>query len=371
MLEILQQFLVPFWHMFLGVLFNPILVLGIILILIYVKKNKDYKASAYYQITKVPFFSIRHDLGRYGEYLTYKRLKCFENDGAKFLFNVYIPKDNGETTEIDVLMISPKGIFVFESKNYSGWIFGSENQKNWYQTLPTGKGRSRKEHFYNPIMQNCSHIKHLKLLIGEQFPTYSIIVFSERCTLKSITLKYSDAIVIKRDNVLHVVSDIYERTSEHILSEKEIINLYEKLYPFTQVSDAQKTQHIANIQNKLATKSSVSVPNDNEPTPEIKDVSRENVLEEVRNLSTNKPDEANNAVFQKEVVNETSAVELDNDKPQTCPDEVKKTPTNICPKCGGKLIMKTAAKGANKGNQFWGCANFPKCRYIKNAEQPQ
>lgn len=82
-------------------------------------------------------------------------------------------------------------------------------------------------------------------------------------------------------------------------------------------------------------------------------------------------DEANNVVFQKEVVNETSAVELDNDKPQTCPDEVKKTPTNICPKCGGKLILKTAAKGANKGNQFWGCANFPKCRYIKNVQQPQ
>ena len=56
MLEILQQFLIPFWHMFLSTLFKPILVLGIVLILIYAKKNRDYKASAYYQITKVPFF---------------------------------------------------------------------------------------------------------------------------------------------------------------------------------------------------------------------------------------------------------------------------------------------------------------------------
>ena len=94
-------------------------------------------------------------------------------------------------------------------------------------------------------------------------------------------------------------------------------------------------------------------------------------MEEVRNLWTNEPDEANNVVFQKEIVNETSAVEVNNDKPQTCPDEAKKTPTNICPKCGGKLIMKTAAKGANKGNQFLGCANFPKCRYIKNVQHPQ
>lgn len=39
---------------------------------------------------------------------------------------------------------------------------------------------------------------------------------------------------------------------------------------------------------------------------------------------------------------------------------------NLCPKCGGKLILRTTSKGANAGNQFWGCTNFPKCRYIKN-----
>lgn len=32
-------------------------------------------------------------------------------------------------------MISGTGIYVFESKNYSGWVFEDENQKNWAQTL--------------------------------------------------------------------------------------------------------------------------------------------------------------------------------------------------------------------------------------------
>ena len=129
-----------------------------------------------------------------------------EANGAKFLFNVYIPKGNGETTEIDVLMICSKGIFVFESKNYSGWIFGSESQKNWYQTLPAGRGKSHKEHFYNPIMQNHSHIKNLKYLLDEQFPIRSIIVFSDRCTLKSVQIKSNDISVINRYNVAPVVS---------------------------------------------------------------------------------------------------------------------------------------------------------------------
>lgn len=185
-----------------------LLILIIIIIVLLIKKNKDYKNSTYYQITGLPYFSVRYDAGRYGEYLTYKYLKYFEAIGAKFLFNIYIPKKNGETTEIDVLMICPKGLFVFESKNYSGWIFGSESQKNWYQTLPSGRGRSHKEHFYNPIMQNNSHIKHLKAFLNKEIPMYSIITFSDRCTLKRIQIESNNVSVINRYNVAYVVSQI-------------------------------------------------------------------------------------------------------------------------------------------------------------------
>ena len=97
---------------------------------------------------------VQFNKGRYGEYLIYKYLKGHEINGAMFLFNVYVPKENGETSEIDVIMIHHKGIFVFESKNYSGWIFGSETQRMWTQTLPKGRKRSHKESFYNPIIQN-------------------------------------------------------------------------------------------------------------------------------------------------------------------------------------------------------------------------
>jgi hypothetical protein len=35
----------------------------------------------------------------------------------------------------------------------------------------------------------------------------------------------------------------------------------------------------------------------------------------------------------------------------------------ICPKCGKPLVLRTAKKGENAGNQFWGCSGFPKCWY--------
>lgn len=151
-------------------------------------QDKQYKKTAYYQVTQNPYSSVKYDKGRHGEYLAYKRLQHFEETGGKFLFNVYIPKGNNETTEIDMLLICSKGLLVFESKNYSGWIFGNERNNNWTQTLPIGRGRSHKERFYNPIMQNATHIKHLRRIVSGNIPMRSIIVFSDECTLKDITI---------------------------------------------------------------------------------------------------------------------------------------------------------------------------------------
>lgn len=53
-------------------------------------------------------------MGRRGEKLTERELKLvklFGRDG-KILRNVYVPKENGETSEIDVLFITQKGIYA-------------------------------------------------------------------------------------------------------------------------------------------------------------------------------------------------------------------------------------------------------------------
>lgn len=70
--------------------------------------------------------------------------------------NVYVSTGN-KTTEIDMLIIHEKGIFVIGSKNYSGWIFGDYNQLNWIQSFTNGE----RHKFYNPIKQNRMHIKAL------------------------------------------------------------------------------------------------------------------------------------------------------------------------------------------------------------------
>lgn len=348
--EIIQQFANSIWQMFVALLNPFFLVVIAILLIILVLVNKKYKAGAYYQITKVPLLLLSRDVGRIGEYLTYKKLQYFEKDKAKFLFNVYIPKDTGETTEIDVLMLTRKGIFVFESKNYSGWIFGSESQKNWYQTLPAGRGRSHKEHFYNPIMQNSSHIKYLRALIGENIPMHSIIVFSERCTLKNVTVKSDEIKVIKRNEVSDIVFGIYKSLSDNIMTDEDVENLFAKLYPYTQVSEEEKAQHIANIQNKFAEK----------PMTGSKSKIDEASLSEPV-LSTAEP--AKSSIEQYDIASDLTKMQPDN---TVSADSTVKA--NICPKCGGELVLRTATKGVNAGNQFWGCTNFPKCRHMQKIE---
>ena len=39
-------------------------------------------------------------------------------------------------------------------------------------------------------------------------------------------------------------------------------------------------------------------------------------------------------------------------------------PAPICPKCGARMVLRTAARGPNAGGQFYGCANYPKCREV-------
>lgn len=186
--------------------------------LLSILKIVSYKESAYAK-------------GKRLEYLTYKSLRHFESNGGKFLFNLLIPKVNDGVTELDLLLICSKGLFVFECKNYSGWIFGDEAQKRWTQTLPKSRGRCHKEQFYNPIMQNASHIKHLKNFVGKNLPIWSIIVFSDRCVFKDVTIRSNDVSVINHDRVASVVAKICHQTKE-IYTKTEINDIYSKLTPY-------------------------------------------------------------------------------------------------------------------------------------------
>ncbi len=153
------------------------------------------------------------------------------------LFNVYVPMNIGKTTEIDLLYITKVGIFVIESKNYKGWIFGTDTNKNWTEVLYTRKtwtnhNGSEKHSFYNPIMQNNTHINWLKRYLKINVPMFSLSVFSNNCEFKDLDLFHSpnNVFVCYRRNVSDIIRQCY-KDFPAVLSERQMDKIHDKLLP--------------------------------------------------------------------------------------------------------------------------------------------
>ena len=98
------------------------------------------------------------------------------------VFNDLLIRDGKYTTQVDHVIISRYGIFVIETKNVHGKIYGSGNAEFWQQYLPdTGYkryGYTQEHQLRNPILQNAGHIKTLRRLVfGFDIPIYGIVTF--------------------------------------------------------------------------------------------------------------------------------------------------------------------------------------------------
>lgn len=203
-------------------------------------KVKRFERSQYYLQTGHRYIKVVQDTGLYGEYRCVAEIEA-RRISPLILTNLYLPHPTkrDRTTEIDVLFIDESGIHVIESKNYSGWIFGREQDRQWTQTLSNRK----KFKFYNPIKQNELHLRAVEQLLHlDRSCLHSWIVFSDRSTLKRI--ESSSVPVLNRKEWAKQMTDYVEPR----LSAAERIKLYEQLLPYMNVSDEVKTAHIDAIQ---------------------------------------------------------------------------------------------------------------------------
>lgn len=56
-------------------------------------------------------------------------------------------------------------------------------------------------------------------------------------------------------------------------------------------------------------------------------------------------------------------------QPEPAPAPGSATVAPTCPACQSAMILRTARKGPNAGNQFWGCSGFPGCRMVLSVQQ--
>ena len=97
---------------------------------------------------------------------------ALDKEKYQLVKNVTLHTDDG-TTQIDHIIVSQYGVFVIETKNYKGWIFGSEHSKTWTQSI-----YGKKSTFQNPLHQNYKHVKTLQTLLNlDENQIFSVVVF--------------------------------------------------------------------------------------------------------------------------------------------------------------------------------------------------
>lgn len=133
-------------------------------------------------------------VGSSGERILYNMLiKKFNIPENQMFRNVYIPTKNGKTSEIDLLVVSKKGIFIFESKNYGGNVYGDANHAKWIQYIG-----HQKNFFYSPLLQNKNHARYLKEFLaksGIEVPIIPLVTTIKRGTWKVKNLKTDDYVL--------------------------------------------------------------------------------------------------------------------------------------------------------------------------------
>lgn len=202
--------------------------------------------------------------------------------GKQYVINDLLFCDaNGNSCQIDHVYINRNGIWVIETKNYSGSIYGTEAQREWTQVLAYGK---TKHQFYNPVKQNATHIYHLTKYLKVNHIFHNVVVFLSDANLANV----------HSENVYTVyrLSQIKTRKTDVSLTVEQMESYYKKLSELKNRSKITEKEHVQNIQKKQ--------------------------------------------------------------------DGIRK---GICPRCGGNLVLRNGKNG-----QFFGCSNYPRCKFTMNIE---
>lgn len=145
------------------------------------------------------------------------------------------------TTQIDHVVVSKYGIFVIETKNYKGWIYGSKHQKTWTQVLFNQKNK-----FQNPIHQNYKHIKFLQALLSipdvmelQEEDFKSIIYFSDESTFKT-----EMPINVMQKNLVPYIKDFQEIKLNEIRIKKLNERLADKRLKANIFTDIKHVQNL-------------------------------------------------------------------------------------------------------------------------------
>lgn len=201
--------------------------------------------------------------------------------GEQYVINdLLFAVGNGQSCQIDHIYINKYGIWVIETKNYSGKIYGNANANKWTQVLAYGKEKNK---FYNPIKQNQTHIYRLSNYLKVKGVFNNVVVFLFDANITDVK---ADVYAIER---LHTIKT---QVTKITLSVEQMERYYKLLLQLKSTATVSEEEHVSNIY-----------------------------------------------------------------------DTQQKIANGVCPRCGGKLVLRKGKYG-----MFYGCTNYPKCKFTKKTK---
>ncbi len=249
-------------------------------------------------IAKSPWFK-----GMIGEWLLNLSIRLFlDRQEYHLLSNVTLPLEQG-STQIDQVLVSRFGVFVIETKNMKGWIFGDPRHKRWTQQL-----FRRRHGFQNPLHQNYLHLMTLKSLLGlADHQLHSIVYFIGDCTFKTPMPEN----VMRRGLVSYI-----KRKTTPVLSTADVDRIVDTIQQGRLTASWQThRQHVTQLKARHADSSANHIS------------TRAPVGQSVANPPSQSVSPADN-------------------------------PPPICPRCGSTMVLRTATRGRTRAISFGDAADF-------------
>lgn len=233
------------------------------------------------------------------------------------LRDIYLEQE-GLSAQIDFMIFTKYYFFVVECKNLVGNIT-VDNTGNFTRVFDFGKYK-KKEGIYSPITQNKRHLD----LIKQRTLSKQTNAISKKMAEKAFEQNFKSVVVLA--NPKTVLNTRY--------APKGIKN--------SLIRADQLVEYIKRV-NMSCNSGSLSGHN-------MIEIAKSYLNAHIENT--------------KDYTEKYSEYFVKNENTMTIP---KSTEVKIvCPKCGAEMIKRVATKGANAGNSFYGCSNFPKCRGIIN-----
>ena len=176
--------------------------------------------------------------GVLGEWQVNLLISCFLDKKSYHLIkNVTLPTTEG-STQIDHIVVSQFGIFVIETKNMKGWIFGREHQKQWTQKVFRNSFK-----FQNPLHQNYKHTQTLAACLDvDSSAIHSVIIFIGESEFRT---EMPANVTFARQGIEYIKS-----FAEPVFNANEVIDIIDEIEK-GRLTPSFKTnrQHVAHVKD--------------------------------------------------------------------------------------------------------------------------